>query len=176
MKINIYLINSIFCLLCNSAYSQNDDYSKGIEAFNSKNYEATIGLLKSFADKKDSVAQYMVGFSYHYGNDRIKNDTLAEYYLLNASIQKYGRAMGLLSTIYFSKSKNDSKYKVYASVWAEIAASYDIIQKGLTTRFVIRRYLSKKELKSVIEILNKMKTDFDRIDITELESNDLTKQ
>lgn len=170
MKLNIYLITILFCFIAYSAYSQDNDYNKGIEAFNSKNYETTIGLLKPFADKEDTIAQYLVGFSYYYGNDKIKNDTLAEYYLLKASIRKYGRAMGLLSTIYFSRGKSDSKFKIYASVWAETAAFYDIIQKGMTTRFVIRRYLSKDELKSVIDILNKMKADFDRIDVTELQS------
>ncbi len=171
MKTKIYLINIISCLAINNfAHSQNNDYNKGIEAFNSKNYDKTIELLKSFADSEDSVAQYMVGFSYYYGDIRIKNDTLAEFYLLKASIQKYGRAMGLLSAMYFSRSKSDPQYKIYASVWAEIAPFYDVVQKGLTTRFVIRQYLSESELKAVIKILTAMKKDFERIDIAELQS------
>lgn len=170
MKIKCVPIIFLCCLLTYFAQSQTNDYIKGVEAFNSKNFKSTIELLKPFADKEDSVAQYMIGFSYRFGDEKIRNDTLAEYYLLKASIQKYGRAMGLLSTIYFSKAKDDPKYKIYASVWAEIAPFYDIIQRGLTTRFVIRRYLNEQELKSVIANLTEMKKDFDRIDVTELRS------
>ncbi len=63
--------------------------------------------------------------------------------------------MGLLSVLYFDKSMADSKYKIDALVWAEIAAAYDPIQKGTTTRHLLRAYMSEDELKKVETILKR---------------------
>ena len=82
--------------------------------------------------------------------------------------------MGLLSLIYFEKGMINSKYKVDALVWAQIAAAYDPVQKGTSTRYLIKAYMTETELKKVENILKEKKNEFDKIDIQEfLASNNL---
>ncbi|MDQ3050854.1 MAG: hypothetical protein M3Q95_08220 [Bacteroidota bacterium] len=160
--INLLTLLFLRVSICNA---QEDNYSDGLKAFDAKEYGKAVQLLKPFADSGKCLAQYAVGFSYTNSELSIANDSLAEYYLLLASEQKQTHAMGVLATVYFEKSYTDKSYNIKALVWAELAAAYDIIQFGLSTRYVIRAYMEKadiKEAEKLIEIkkseLNKMKS------------------
>ena len=123
--------------------------------------------MQPYANSGDKVAQFIVGFCYYSKELEIKNDSLAEQYLVKSANQEFGRAMGLLSVVYFEKSSTNPKYKVDALVWAEIAAAYDPIQKGTTTRYLIKAYMSSEELQSAKQILEEKKQTFDKINLEE---------
>ena len=155
----------LFTFLTAACFAQSRDYEKGLKAFDGKDFKNAVKYLKPFADLGDSLAQYVVGYSYFNEDSKIKNDSIAEHYLVNASEKKFGRAMGLLSALLFGKSMENPKYKVDALVWAETAAAYDIIQKGTSTRFVIKQYLSEEELELAEKLLIEKKKTFDKIDL-----------
>lgn len=157
----------LFSLLTIFCFSQSKNYEKGLKAFDKKDFKNAVKYLQSYADWGDSIAQFAVGFSYFNKDSKIKNDSLAELYLRKASEKQYGRAMGLLSAILFQKGMENPIYKVEALVWAEIAAAYDIIQKGTSTRFVIKQYLSEEELELAENLLIEKKKTFDKIDLLE---------
>lgn len=159
---------SIFILfICSiTAFSQVNEFQKGLEAFNSKNYELALNYLKPYADDSSNcLAQYIVGFCYADSNVVFSNDSLAEYYLLQSSEQKYGRAMGLLAVKYFAKGSIDTSSIIKALVWAELAAYYDPIQSMSSSRKLIREYMDKKEIEKAEEIIKKKKKILDEIEI-----------
>jgi len=158
------------------SFSQSSDYEKGLKAFDNKDFKNTVKYLQPYADLGDSIAQFAVGFSYFNKDSKIKNDSLAELYLRKSSENKYGRAMGLLSAILFQKGMENPICKVEALVWAETAAAYDIIQKGTSTRFVIKQYLSEEELELAENLLIEKKKYFDKIDLLEFKKGLLKKQ
>ena len=151
--------------------AQDGKYEKGIEAFNAKDCSQAVELLKPFADAGDSTAQFIVGYCYSNKGSEFANDSIAEYYLLQSANNKFGRAMGLLSVLYFGKSIKDTNYRVDALVWAEIAAAYDPIQKGTSTRYLVRAYMNQEELKRAEQVLKDMKKNFDKIDLINFYSN-----
>ena len=166
------LILTLLCILSTSVLSQDSEYDKGLEAFNSKEFSESLKIMQPYADKGDLKAQFIVGYCYSSKEVGMKNDSIAEIYLLKASEQGYGRAMGMLSVLYFGKSIKDEKYKIDALVWAEIAAAYDPIQRGTSTRYVIKKYMSSDELGETEKILREKKKKFDRINIQEfIDSN-----
>jgi hypothetical protein len=157
----------IFCFISTIAFSQDAKFEKGLKAFDSKQFMKSFKIMEPYADSGDKIAQFIIGFCYYNKELEIKNDSLAEQYLVKSANQEFGRAMGLLSVIYFEKSASNPKYKVDALVWAEIAASYDPIQKGTTTRYLIRAYMSSEELQLAKQILEEKKQTFDKINLEE---------
>lgn len=146
--------------------SQVTDFQKGLEAFNSKNYERALNYLKPYADDSSNcLAQYIVGYCFADSNTQSSNDSLAEYYLLQSSEQKYGRAMGLLAVKYFAKASTDTNSIINALVWAELAAYYDPIQSLNSSRYLIREYLSPESIEKAEAIIRKKKKILDEIDI-----------
>jgi len=141
---------------------QDKNYIKGLKAFDNKEFDKAIEYLKPYADNENCLAQYALGFVYSNEELSIANDSLAEMYLLNSSNQKHTHAMGLLATLYFKKSYSDKKYKIKALVWAELAAEYDVLQKGLTTRYLIRSYMNEKEIVEAEKIIKERKKIFDK--------------
>lgn len=157
----------LLCFIATIAFSQDARYKKGLKSFDSKEFMKSFKIMQPYADSGDKVAQFIVGFCYYNEELDIKNDSLAEQYLIKSANQEFGRAMGLLSTIYFKKSATEPKYKVDALVWAEIAAWYDPIQKATTTRYLIKAYMSSTELKLAKDMLEEKKQSFDKIDLEE---------
>ncbi|EDP96363.1 sel1 repeat family protein [Kordia algicida OT-1] len=156
----------LYCFLTAISFSQNNTFEDGLKAFDAKEYMTSFEIMKPHAEAGNAAAQFIVGFCYFNKDLLIKNNALAESYLLKSAKQKYGRAMGLLAVLYFEKGmKKDSKYKIDALVWAEIAAAYDLMQKRMTTRHLIKSYLSDEELKKVVQVLKEKKKDFDKIDV-----------
>ena len=152
----------LFLFKSGIAISQDTNYIKGLKAFDNKEFDKAIEYLQPYADNEDCVAQYALGFIYSNEKLSMANDSLAEIYLLKSSNQKHTHAMGLLATLYFKKSYSDKKYNVKALVWAELAAEYDVIQKGLTTRYLIRSYMTEQEIEEAEKILKKRKKVFDK--------------
>lgn len=157
----------IFCFISIIAFSQDAKFEKGLKAFDSKQFMKSFKIMEPYANSGDKIAQFIVGFCYYNKDLEIKNDSLAEQYLVNSANQEFARAMGLLSIVYFEKSSTDPKYKVDGLVWAEIAAIYDPIQKGTTTRYLIKAYMSAEELELAKKLLEEKKQTFDKINIEE---------
>lgn len=163
-------ITIFLCLITAIAFSQDAKFEKGLKAFDSKDYMKSLKIMKPYAESRDPKAQFITGFCYYNKELEIKNDSIAEYYLIKSAEQKYGRAMELLSVLYFEKSVSDPKYKVDALVWAEIAAAYDPIQKGTTTRYLIKAYMSSEELEKAEQLLKEKKKTFNKINLEEFSS------
>lgn len=159
---------SLLAFIC---FSQSKDYKKGIDAFNKTDFKNAVKYLRTYADSGDSVSQFIVGYSYFNKNTALHNDSLAEYYLLKAAEQHYGRAMGLLSMLYLNKSTENIAYQTEALVWAEIAAAYDIIQARTSARFLLKNYMSEEELALAEKILIEKKKKFDKIDLTQFKES-----
>ncbi len=160
-----YTLTILFLFSTLIVFAQDKNYEKGLKSFDSKNYLKSFELLKPFADNGDSMAEFVVGFCYFNPELKIKNDSLAEHYLLSSAEKLNTKAMGFLSIFYFQKGLENEKFKVQSLVWAEIAGSYDPIFNETTTRFLIRNYLNENELKQVEEILLNKKSKFEKINI-----------
>lgn len=158
-----FIFTSIFIMAMTICKGQEDNYSRGLKAFDAKEYEKAMELLKPYADSGRCLAQYVVGFGYSNDNLSIANDSIAEIYLLLAAEQKQTHAMGILATLYFKKSYSENSYKIKALVWSELAAEYDPIQRGLSTRYVIRQYMNKEEIEEADAIIEKRKNDFKKM-------------
>lgn len=149
-----------------SLTAQTTDFQRGLEAFNARKYEKAFTNLEKYArDSNDCISQYIVGYCYADTNLSFANDSLAEYYLLQASEQKYGRAMGLLSVKYFEKQSYDKHWAIMAYVWAELAAYYDPIQSVNSRRKFIRESLEEAEIEKGNEIIAEKKKILDQIEI-----------
>lgn len=147
--------------------AQNKSYEKGLKAFDSKDYKKAFNLLKPFADSGDSMAEFVVGTCYLNPESDIKNDSLAEHYLISSAEKYNSKAMGMLSIYYFQKGIENEKLKIQSLVWAEIAGAYDPLFNATTTRYLIREYLNKEELAEVEQILKAKKAKYDKISLEE---------
>jgi len=146
----IYLLFCFFILSENS-FSQNIISDKGLKAFDAKNFKVALAKLKPYADKGNCLAEYIVGFSYLYGDSDIKNDSLARHWLQLSADQKYPQAMGPLASSYFGSTVIDANIKAY--LWAVLAAEYDPKQKYTTTRVLIKMYLKPGELEHADKLI-----------------------
>ena len=165
MKLLRYLI-LIGVISAISLTAQVTDFQRGLEAFNAKNYEKAFHNLEKYAsDSNDCISQYIIGYCYADTSLSIANDSLAEHYLLLASEQKYGRAMGMLSVRYFEKQSYDKHWTIMAFVWAELAAYYDPIQSVNSRRQVIRESLDESEIEKAKKIIEEKKKILDQIEI-----------
>jgi hypothetical protein len=160
-----YFLTFLFLFASYFSFGQNKNYENGLKAFDSKEYSKAFKLLKPFAESGDSMAEFVVGFCYLNPELNLKNDSLAEYYLISSAGRYNAKSMGLLSVYYFQKGMENKKLKVQALVWAEIAGAYDPVFNATTTRYLIRQYLNESELKEVETVLKDKKTKFDKISI-----------
>ncbi len=146
--------------------AQVTDFQRGLEAFNARKYEkAFINLEKYARDSNDCISQYIVGYCYADTNLTMANDSLADYFLLQASEQKYGRAMGMLAVRYFEKQSYDKHWTIMSYVWAELAAFYDPIQSVNSRRKFIKESLDESEIQKGNEIIAEKKKILDQIEI-----------
>lgn len=149
-----------------SITAQVTDFQRGLEAFNARKYEKALQNLEKYArDSNDCIAQYIVGFCYADTNLTMANDSLAEHFLLQASEQKYGRAMGLLSVKYFEKQSYDKHWAILAYVWAELAAYYDPIQSINSRRKFIKESLEEREIEQANKLIEEKKLILNQIEI-----------
>jgi TPR repeat protein len=161
----IFQIFFITLALTTTAYTQVSNFQKGLSAFNSKDFEQALEYMKPYADDSSNcLAQYVVGFCYADSNTSLSNDSLSEHYLLLASENRYGRAMGLLSTKYFMKGLSDTNALIKALVWAELAANYDPAQSLTSVRFQIRKLITPKDLKKAEKLIKEKKKILDEME------------
>ncbi|OQP40716.1 hypothetical protein A4H97_13925 [Niastella yeongjuensis] len=165
-----YFLIILFIITSFLSFGQTKDYEKGLKAFDSKDFSKAFKLLKPFADNGDSMAEFVVGFCYLNPEFKIKNDSLAEYYLISSAEKVNSKAMEILSIYYFQKGGENEKLKIQALVWAEIAGAYDPAFNATTTRFLIRQYLNESELNEAEKILKDKKIKFDKISIEAFQS------
>ena len=148
-----------------SISAQVTDFQRGLEAFNAKKYEKAFKYLEKYArDSNDCVSQYIVGYCYADTSLAMANDSLADYYLLQASEQKYGRAMGMLSVRYFEKPSYNKDWSILSYVWAELAAYYDPIQSVNSRRDIIRKSLDESEIEEAEKIIAQKKKILNQIE------------
>ncbi|MBX3255378.1 MAG: sel1 repeat family protein [Chitinophagaceae bacterium] len=169
-----YILTFLFLLTSIFSFGQDKNYEKGLKAFDSKDYTKAYKFLKPFAESGNSMAEFVIGFCYLNPESNIKNDSLAETYLIRSAEKYNSKAMGLLSIYYFQKGIENEKFKIQALVWAEIAGAYDPAFNATTTRYLIRQYLNEAQLKEAETILKEKKTRFDKISIDAF--NHLNKQ
>lgn len=155
----------LVCLFSGYLSNAQDSYKKGVEAFNAKDYAKAAELLRDYADKGDCMAQYVVGFAYSDDRTDMYNDSIAFEYLLKAAEQKHTHSMGLLAGIYFGRGGENIQARIDALTWAELAASYDIVQQGLSTRHLIRNYLTADEIKQAEKQIKEKKKVFDKMEV-----------
>ncbi|WP_337043043.1 hypothetical protein [Emticicia sp. 17c] len=160
-----YFLTFLFLLTSVFSYCQNNNYEKGLKAFDSKDYTKAYKFLKPFAESGDSMAEFVIGFCYLNPESNIKNDSLAEMYLIRSAEKYNSKAMGLLSIYYFQKGIDNEKLKINALVWAEIAGAYDPVFNATSTRYLIRQYLNEAQLKEAEKILQEKKARFDKVSI-----------
>lgn len=128
-----------------------------------RDYKEAVRWLQSPADKGNDQAQFYLGAIYEAGGDGvIKDRSAAIEWFRKAAAQRNTRAMGMLSTLLFSR-KRDEKDLIDAYVWSHLAADYDPIQAGTSARVVIEKYCSdaqKEDAKKTIsEWKKKWETD-----------------
>jgi hypothetical protein len=143
------------------ATAQQNNYVKGVAAFSVQEFKKAIPLLRPYADAGDCYAEYAVGFALWSDKTDPVNDALAERYLTRAAEHKQTHAMGVLATILIMKSMNDPSIRPQALMWAELAAMYDPIQVGTTTRHMIRQYLEAFEIDKAEELIKEKQKIFD---------------
>jgi TPR repeat protein len=143
------------CFLINHSFAQNSKMDKGLMAFDAKDFNLALTELKPYAEQGDCLAQYAVGFSYMYGGDAIKNDSLARYWLQLSADQKQPRAMGPLAVNYFSSDIADAHIKAY--LWAVLGAEYSPVQRTTTARVLIKSYLKPDELEKADKLIDQYK-------------------
>ena len=169
-----FILTLLFLFTSVLSFGQDKNYEKGLKAFDSKDYTKAFKLLKPYADSGDSMSEFVVGFCYINPESNIKNDSLAEIYLIRSAEKYNSKAMGLLSIYYFQKGIENEKFKIQALVWEEIAGEYDPAFNATTTRYLIRQYLNEAQLKEAEAILKEKKTKFDKISIEDF--HNLNKQ
>jgi TPR repeat protein len=157
MKLKLLFFSCII-LFTSKLFAQDSGMDKGLMAFDAKNFKLALTELKPYAEKGNCLAQFAVGFSYSYGGDEIKNDSLAIHWLQLAADQKLPRAMGPLATSYFALNTSEARVKAY--LWAELGAEYDPIQRGTTARVLIKMYLKPDELKQAESLIAEYKKNW----------------
>jgi|SRR5690625_132947 len=160
-----YILTFLIIFSSILSFGQDKNYEKGIKAFDSKDYTKAYKILKPYAESGDSMAEFVIGVCYLNPESNIKNDSLAQTYLIRSAEQYNSKAMGMLSIYYFQKGIENEKFKVQALVWAEIAGAYDPIFNATTTRYLIRQYLNESQLNEVEKILKEKIKKFDKISI-----------
>lgn len=144
-----------------ASFAQENGYLKGLKAFEERDFANAITMLRPFADQGDCYSQYAVGFALWSDKSDPVNDSLAERYLTKAAEQKQTHAMGILATILIMKSMDDPSIRPQALMWAELAAMYDPIQVGTTTRHMIRQYLEAFEISKAEKMIEAKRKIFD---------------
>lgn len=160
-----YTPTFIFIFASFLALGQDKSYEKGLKAFDAKDYTKAFQLLRPFADSGDPMAEFVIGFCYLNPELNIKNDSLAEHYLISAAEKYNSKAMGLLAIHFFQKGMENEKLKIQSLVWAEIAGAYDPAFNATTTRFLIRNYLNEEELNEVEKNLKEKKSKYTKISL-----------
>jgi TPR repeat protein len=98
------------------------------------------------AESGNDEAQFQLGALYAQGKGIEKDQDEAIRWLIRSATQRNTRAMGLVATELFSRSR-DAQDRIDAYVWSHLAAEYDPVQATTSARIVIANYLSEEQKK-----------------------------
>jgi TPR repeat protein len=115
------------------------------------------GLLRAPADSGNDQAQFYLGAMYARGSGVRQDDSEAIQWLTKSAAQRNTRAMGMLATALFSRSRDDQD-SVDAYAWSHLAAELDPVQAMTSARSVIEQYCNNEQKmrgKSVIAEWNR---------------------
>jgi len=158
-----YFFLFLFLATLAPAFGQNKNYEEGLKAFDAEDYMKAFKLLKPFAESGNAMAEFVLGSCYLNPGLDLKNDSLAEHYLLSAAEKYHPESMGMLSLYYLQKGSENEQLKIQALVWAEIAAAYK--PAFSSTKALIKHSLNQQELKEAEKILKEKKSRYDKIDL-----------
>jgi uncharacterized protein len=121
-----------------------------------KDYKEALRWFQPVADKGNEQAQFYLGWMYAEGNGVAKDQAKAIDWLTKAAVQKNTRAMGMLSTLLFSRKQNEQDL-IDAYMWSHLAADYDPIQFSTSTRYVIEKYCNEDQVKRAKKSMDQWK-------------------
>src|SRR5262249_19063448 len=104
-----------------------------------QDYQQAARWLQAPAGSGNDFAQFDLGAMYAKGAGVAKSDDAGIRWLTKAAAQKNTRAMGMLASELFSRSR-DERDLVDAYVWSHLAAEYDPVQAMTTARAVTEKY------------------------------------
>src|SRR4030095_6371668 len=121
-----------------------------------QDYQEALRWFRPLAEKRNDMAQFYVGWMYVMGNGVAKDESKAIDWLTKAAVQKNTRAMGMLSTLLFSRKRDDQDL-VDAYTWSHLAAEYDPVQFSTSTRSVIEKYCTEEQTKKAKKSMEEWK-------------------
>ena len=122
-----------------------------------RDFREAVRWLQSPAESGNDQAQFYLGAIYEEGGDGVNKDSsTAIEWFRKAAAQRNTRAMGMLSTLLFSR-RQDEKDLIDAYVWSHLAADYDPIQAGTSARIVIEEYCSDAQKKAAKKLISEWK-------------------
>jgi TPR repeat protein len=121
-----------------------------------QDYKEAARWFKAPADSGNDQAQFYLGSLYANGAGVKKDEDEAIRLLTKSAAQQNPRAMGLLATTLFSRSRDDQD-RVDAYVWSHLAAEYDPIQAQTSARAVIEKYCNDDQKKRAKKAMNDWK-------------------
>jgi|SRR5215831_12526699 len=111
-----------------------------------QDYPQAARWLGAAAANGNDFAQFYLGTMYANGVGVAKNEEVAIQWLTKAAAQKNTRAMGMLASLLFSRSRDDQD-RIDAYVWSHLAAEFDPIQAATSARVVTEKYCNSEQTK-----------------------------
>ena len=109
----------------------------------------------------NDLAQFYLGSMYATGTGVKKDGDRAIQWLSKSAAQRNTRAMGMLASELFSRSRGDQDL-VDAYVWSHLAAEYDRIQAATSARAVIAKYCNDDQEKRAKQAMAEWKRRWDK--------------
>lgn len=121
MRINKLLVTLAFSMLFVNGTAIAADFSKGIQAYQSGNFNTALTELTPLAEEGNVVSQFHVGQMYASGDGALENDKVAlEWFILSAE-QGYIKAQTHLGDMYFGGDGVPKNFKTSLR-WYSLAA------------------------------------------------------
>jgi uncharacterized protein len=103
-----------------TAGTPEEDFRRGLSAFNGGDYSAAMRLWRPLADANDARSQAGVGFMYHRGLGVGIDDVQAAYWLRRAAEQGQAEGQLMLGSLYYFGLGVPQSYPT-AYAWCELA-------------------------------------------------------
>ena len=122
----IGLIALIFCLTAGAlvgaahAGTDDDDFRRGLTAFNAGDYETALQVWRPLAEKNEPRSLAGIGFMYHRGMGVRADDREAAAWLLRAAERGQAEGQMMLGILYYYGRGVPQSY-VQAYAWCELA-------------------------------------------------------
>jgi TPR repeat protein len=122
----IGLIALVLCLILNTfagtahAGTDDDDFRRGLTAFNAGDYETALQVWRPLAEKNEPRSLAGIGFMYHRGMGVRADDKEASAWLLRAAERGQAEGQLMLGILYYYGRGVPQSY-VQAYAWCELA-------------------------------------------------------